>query len=186
MMRVEEMQAIRATPGQAIDTLLDVARMKEWNAPDVTVVARTAAKRLMPGDRFRVETIAGPGFEYQVEAVTGRDVVLRFEGPWSGEERWSFVADGEETIVRRTYTVGDLGGLAGIAWRVLGQAIVLAHFKLELARFRSLVERLPRIRAEIDAGGPERASAELGDPATGARESAGPEVSARRFHIDEG
>lgn len=185
MSRVEEMQVVRATPAQAIGVLLEPSRMREWSAPDVTVTATRHTERLGPGDRFRVEAIAGPRFDYTVEAVTQREVVLRFEGTWCGEERWSFVADGDETIIRRTYIVEELGGLAGLAWRALGPALVLAHFKYELSRFRSLVERLPPVRAEIDPGTTRRPPAELGD-STDAGDAPRHERRGPTFPIDEG
>jgi hypothetical protein len=82
--------------------------------------------------------------------VSDREVVFAFQGPWSGRERWSFVADGAETVVRRVYEVQDSSVLGELAWRGVGRPLVLAHFKLELSRFGAAVERDPGPRAEIE------------------------------------
>jgi hypothetical protein len=171
MSRVEEMVAVRAAPPQAMRVLTTTARFPEWIAPDARVEFRTAAPTLSPGDRFRLEIVGRVSFEYTVEAATDRDLVLSFRGPWSGEERWSFVPDGAETIVRRTYEVRDGGALAMIGWQTVGRALVSAHFKLELARFRDLAERHPGPRAEIE-------------PAPAAE--APPRGSGSSYSIDEG
>lgn len=152
MRRVEEMVAVRVAPPQAMRLLVTPARFAEWVAPDATVAFHGAAKTLGPGDRFRLELVGGVGFDYTVEAATDRDIVLRFEGPWSGEERWSFVADGAETIVRRTYEVQSGGTLALMGWQTVGRPMVAAHFKLELGRFRDAAERDPGLRGEIEGG----------------------------------
>jgi uncharacterized protein YndB with AHSA1/START domain len=154
MSRVEEMTAVRVAPQQAMRVLTTVARMAEWVAPHVSVTPLTAAATLAPGSRFRLEVLGGPRFDYQVEAETDRELVLSFDGPWSGSERWSFIADGEETIVRRSYEVNEGGlGLAMLAWQTVGRALVIAHYKLELSRFRDTVERSPGPRAEIESRG---------------------------------
>ena len=152
MSRVEEMTAVRVAPQQAMRVLTTVARMREWMAPHVTVVPLTGAPTLAPGSRFRLDVTPGPSFEYEVEAQTDRELMFAFKGPWSGHERWSFIADGAETIVRRSYEVEDGGeGLAALAWQTVGRAIVVAHFKIELSRFREAVERSPGPLAEIEA-----------------------------------
>lgn len=193
MSDVEEMIAVRAAPAQAMGALLTPSRMREWVAPDVTVTAQTATERLLPGDRFRVEGIVGPAFDYQVEAATEREVVLSFEGSWRGEERWSFVADGADTIVRRTYLVQESAGLAGIVWRTFGRAVVMLHFKLELSRFRDLLEREPGVRGEIEppgqgggGGGGEGGSAGRTRSANATDSQAGKAPPQRPFEIDEG
>lgn len=150
--RVEEMIAVRAAIPQAMRALLTPARMMTWVAPDITVVPLTSAPILGPGDRFRIESVAGPAFEVEVEAVSDREVAFSFTGPWSGRERWSFIADGAETVVRRVYEVEGAGsGLAMIAWQMIGRMLVAAHYKLELPRFRAAVERDPGPRGEIAA-----------------------------------
>lgn len=151
MSRVEEMIAVRAAAPQALRALLTVARFREWQAPDATMVPLTAAPVLSVGDRFRLAIVGGLGFEYLVEAVSDREVVLAFDGPWRGHERWSFVPDGAETLVRRVYEVDDRTPLEWLAWRTLGAALVAVHYKLELPRFRDAVERAPGPRAEIES-----------------------------------
>jgi hypothetical protein len=151
MTRVEEIVAVRVAPGQAMRALATVARFADWVAPHITVTALSARPTLGPGDRFRLEVLGGTRFEYQVEAATDREMVFAFAGPWSGRERWSFIADGAETLVRRVYDVDDSSGLAALAWQTVGRALVAAHFKLELARFRAAAERDPGPRAEIEA-----------------------------------
>lgn len=157
MSRVEEMTALRVAPAQAMRVLVTAERFREWVAPDVSVTPLTASPTLAPGDRFRLEVLGRVSFEYTVEAATEREVVFAFRGPWSGEERWSFIADGADTIVRRIYDVRDGDGLALLAWRTVGMPLVVAHLKMELARFRALAERSPGPRAEIEP----RAGAEL-------------------------
>ncbi|MGH7719809.1 MAG: hypothetical protein ACREON_13325, partial [Gemmatimonadaceae bacterium] len=99
-----------------------------------------------------------------------------FTGPWSGRERWSFVADGAETIVRRIHEV-DEGSLASmLAWRTVGRPLVIAHFKLELWRFRDLAEREPGPRAEIPSPAPD-----AGTPRTDPSSSTG----GRGFPVDD-
>ena len=155
MSRVEEITSIRATPGQAMRALASPARFSEWVAPDVTLTPHTRANTLAPGDRLRLQIFGGASFEYAVEAATDREIVFSFTGPWSGEERWSFIADGAETLVRRVYEVRESGGLAGLAWPTVGRALVMAHFKLELMRFRDMVERDPGPAGEIEGGVPD-------------------------------
>jgi uncharacterized protein YndB with AHSA1/START domain len=196
MSRVEEMTAVRATPAQAMRALLSPARIRQWVAPDVTVTVHGSTDRLLPGDRFSVEGLAGPRFDYQVEAASEREVVLSFSGPWRGEERWSFVADGADTIVRRAYDVTGADGLAALAWRTIGRPLVLAHFKLELSRFRDLVEREPGVRGEIERepgvrgeidSPPDSLETPTGGEASEQREPAGAGQPPRRaFEIDEG
>lgn len=152
MSKVEEITAVRATPAQAMRALVTASRLEEWVAPDVTLTPLTRSATLGPGDRLRLRILGGPSFDYSVEATTDREVVFSFSGPWNGHERWSFIADGAETIVRRTYEVEDSSGLAGLAWPTLGRALVSAHYKLELMRFREMVERNPGPAGEIEAG----------------------------------
>lgn len=151
-MRVEEMIAVRAAAPQAMRALLTVSRMHAWLAPDVHVAPRTAAPVFGPGDRFRLTVIGGLEFDYLVEAVTDREAVFSFSSRlWCGRERWSFVPDGADTVVRRTYEVDDSPPLVALAWRAGGWALVSAHYKLELPRFRAEVEREPGPRGEIEA-----------------------------------
>ena len=152
MSKVEEITAIRTSPAQAMRALVTASRLPEWVAPDVTLTPLTRATTLGPGDRLRLSILGGPSFEYSVEATSEREIVFSFTGPWSGEERWSFIADGSETIARRTYDVRDTHGLAGLVWPTLGRALVLAHYKLELMRFRDMVERDPGAAGEIEPG----------------------------------
>jgi uncharacterized protein YndB with AHSA1/START domain len=149
MSRVEEMIAVRAAPPQAMRVLTTAARFAEWIAPDITVHFHTASPTLSPGDRFRIEILGRVSFDYTVEVATDRDLVFAFHGPWSGEERWSFVPDGAETIVRRVYEVRDGSTVAMLAWQTAGRPLVGAHYKLELSRFRDVVERHGGPRAEI-------------------------------------
>ena len=154
MDRVEELITVKASAARALDVLLGTDNIGRWVAPDISVTPLTRASRLGPGDRFRIHVLGALVFEYTLEAVSEREVVLAFSGPWSGNERWSFIADGAETIVRRVHEVHD-GSLTGaLAWNTLGRVAVLAHFKLELSRFRDLVEREPGADREIAA--PER------------------------------
>jgi hypothetical protein len=149
--RIEEMVAVRATIPQAMRHLLTVDRIRAWIAPDMVLFPRGESPTLAPGDRFRLEALAAIGFDYVVEAITDREVVLAFDGPWSGTERWSFVADGAETIVRRAYEVSD-DSLAGWSvWMAVGRPLVLAHYKFELSRFREAIEREPGPKGEIEA-----------------------------------
>jgi uncharacterized protein YndB with AHSA1/START domain len=152
MSKVEQITVIRATPAQAMRALVTTSRLTEWVAPDVTLTPRTRAATLSPGDQLRLEIPVGAAFDYVVEAATDREVVFSFSGPWSGEERWSFIADGAETLVRRVYDVRETHGLAGLAWPTLGRALVIAHYKLEMMRFRDMVERNPGPAGEIDSG----------------------------------
>jgi len=148
--RIEEMVAVRAAVPQAMRHLLTIDRMRAWIAPDMVLVPRGASPTLTPGDRFRLEALATIGFDYVVEAITDREVVLSFEGPWSGTERWSFVADGAETIVRRVYEVSDDSVAGWTVWMTIGRPLVLAHYKFELSRFRDAVEREPGPKGEIE------------------------------------
>lgn len=184
---VEEMIVVRAAPSQAMRALLTPSRMTEWVAPDVSVTVLTATERLLPGDRFRLEGILGPAFDYQVEAASEREVVLSFEGSWRGEERWSFVGDGADTIVRRSYRVREALGLNAVAWRTVGRAVVMVHFKLELSRFKNLLEREPGIRAEIESPSLGRdVSAESTRAGDASARPAGEPPPHRSFEIDEG
>ena len=149
MSRVDELTTVAAIVPQALRVLTTVARFHEWVAPDITVTPLSGAPTLEPGDRFRLEIAGAVSFDYQVEVVSDREVVFAFHGPWSGHERWSFVADGAETVVRRVYDVQDSSALGDLAWRGIGRPLVLAHFKLELSRFRAAVERDPGPRGEI-------------------------------------
>jgi hypothetical protein len=150
MNRVDELTTVAATVPQARRVLTDVSRFHDWVAPDITVTPLSGASTLDPGVRFRVEMVGAISFEYHVEVVSDREVVFAFHGPWSGRERWSFVADGDETVVRRVYEFQDSSVLGELAWRSIGRPLVLAHFKLELSRFRAAVERDPGPRAEIE------------------------------------
>jgi hypothetical protein len=149
--RVEELIAIRAAVPRAMGALLTMARFHEWMAPELTLVPLTRSSSLVPGERFKVEIVGELGFDYEVEAVSAREVVFSFRGPWSGRERWSFIADGADTLVRRVYEVEDASLLSTLAWRGIGKPLVIAHYKLELSRFRDMVERDPGPRAEIEA-----------------------------------
>ena len=151
MDRVEELVTMRASAARGLDLLLDIQNLRRWVAPDVSVTPFTLAKRLGPGDRFRVRVLGPLMFEYTVEGVSEREVALAFTGPWSGRERWSFIADGAETIVRRVHEVHDGSLVGALAWNTFGRVGVLAHFKLELSRFRDLAEREPGAPAEIEA-----------------------------------
>jgi hypothetical protein len=150
MTRVEEMTSVAVTPRQAMRLLVTVARFADWISPDIRVTPLTASPTLSTGDRFRLALIGGLTFDYLLEAETDREVVFSFSGPWTGEERWSFIADGSDTIIRRRYEVRNGGALALLVWETVGRPLVLAHFKLELSRFRALVEREPGVRAEIE------------------------------------
>lgn len=150
MERIEEMTAAAVAVPQALRALITTSRFAEWVAPDVTITPLTRVETLGPGDRFRV-SVMGLAFEYLVEAVSEREVVFAFSGAWRGRERWSFIADGSDTLIRRVYEVSD-GSLAmALLWRTVGRVVVLAHFKLELARFRASVEQNPGPRAEIES-----------------------------------
>jgi hypothetical protein len=153
MSAIEEIVAVRVAPAQAMRMLTTVARWPEWVSAGVALTPRTGGPVLLPGDRFRLEVLGTLSFEYTVEATTEREVVFSFRGPWAGEERWSFVADGAETIVRRHYAVDRGGTLATLAWDTVGRAAAVAQFKLELSRFRAAAERSPGTRAEIEARG---------------------------------
>ena len=145
------MVAVGATVAQAMHHLLTIDRMRAWIAPDMTLLPRSASPTLSPGDHFRLEALGAVGFDYVVEAITDREVVLSFDGPWTGSERWSFVADGAETIVRRAYDVSDESVAGWVAWMTVGRSLVLAHYKFELSRFREAVERAPGPKGEIEA-----------------------------------
>ncbi|MDQ6831581.1 MAG: SRPBCC family protein [Gemmatimonadota bacterium] len=148
--RVEEMTTVKASAQSARRTLTDPDRMARWVAPNVTVRPHSASSSLAPGDRFLLDAFGAPDFDYLVEAVTDREVLFSFSGPWSGRERWSFIADGAETIVRRTYEVEESESLAGLAFRTVGRALVSAHFKLELSRFRAVAEANSRPPSQIE------------------------------------
>ena len=151
MERVEEMTVINASVAHAM-RLLTTGRFAEWVAPDVTATPTSVSATLAPGDRFGLEIMGGVRFDYLVEAISDRDVVFSFSGPWSGRERWSFVSDGAETIVRRVYELDERSPIPTLAWRAVGRPVVAAHFKLELARFRALAERELGVRGEIEPG----------------------------------
>lgn len=172
MDRVEELTTVRASAARALDVLLETANLKRWVAPDISVTPLTLATRLGPGDRFRIRVLGPLMFDYTVEAVSEREVALSFTGPWSGRERWSFIADGTETIVRRVHEVNDGSLLGSLAWNSVGRVGVIAHFKLELSRFRELAEREPGASAEIEA--PQR------------RESIASEPEPPSFPVDDG
>jgi hypothetical protein len=180
-MRIEEMIAVRAGAAQTMRALLAIGGWQAWQMPDVTVTRTAAHPMLGPGDRFRLEGLAGVRFDYVVEGVSDREVVFAFDGPWRGTERWSFIPDGAETLVRRTYDVEGASPLAALAWRAGGRAVVSAHFKLELGRFRSVVEREPGVRAEIEA--PRGAVAEPGEARARGAASEPPEPP---FPVDDG
>lgn len=150
MTRVEEVIAVSAALPQARRALTTVARMGDWVAPDITVVPLSRSPTLLPGDRIRLDVVGGLHFEYVVEAMSDREVVFAFTGPWSGRERWSFVADGADTLVRRVYEMTDASVLTALAWATIGRVVVSAHYKLELGRFRAVVESEPGVRAEIE------------------------------------
>lgn len=181
MMRIEEMIAVPAAPAQAIRTLVSPARLREWVAPDVTVTPRTAAPTLGPGDHLRLELLGSLRFDYVVEGVSDREVLFAFDGPWRGRERWSFVADGAETLVRRVYEVDERSPLGALAWRTAGWALVSAHYKLELARFRAAVARDPGPRAEIEP--PPTGATPPTSPPPG---SASPPPDTPPFPVDDG
>lgn len=151
MSTVEELITVHAGAAQARRALTSAERRAAWIAPHVTVVPVSLSPSLAPGDRFRIEAPGGMGMDYLVEAVSEREVVMAFSGMWTGHERWSFVPDGADTIVRRVYDVDDAAPFAALAWMTVGRAMVMAHFKLEMSRFRAAVERDPGMRAEIPA-----------------------------------
>ena len=154
---VEELVVVPAGVAHAIRMLTNSSRLSEWMAPHVRLDRRFAGSVLEAGNRFRLETVGGVGFDYLVEAVSEREVVFAFEGPWSGRERWSFVPDGADTIIRRRYEVHEGTPLAMLAWRSGGRSVVAAHYKLELMRFRSALARDPGPRGEIEqAPSPDR------------------------------
>jgi hypothetical protein len=65
------------------------------------------------------------------------------------------------------------GSLVGaLAWNSVGRIGVMAHFKLELSRFRDLAQREPGVPAEIEAPPP--------------RESLGAEPEPPSFPVDDG
>lgn len=151
-MQVEEMIAVRAPASRARSALMTVADMRRWVAPDVSVHPGSAAATLAPGDRFALDVFGGLRFDYLVEGASDREVIFTFSGAWRGRERWSFVPDGVETVVRRRYDADDLSVLGALAWNTVGWALVSAHYRLELSRFRTLVEREAGPPAEIEAG----------------------------------
>jgi hypothetical protein len=172
MRRIEEMTTVGAGAAQAMALLRDHRRAGEWISPDLVFSPLSVSPLLTPGDRFRLSLLGGIGFEYLVEAITDREVVLAFWGPWTGRERWSFVPDGAETIVRRTYEVTDLHGVPALLFDTAGRAVIGAHYKVELPRFRAAVERDPGPRAEISAG-------------QGGSESPIPDPDSRSIPVDE-
>ncbi|MGI8496733.1 MAG: SRPBCC family protein [Gemmatimonadaceae bacterium] len=174
MTTVEELLAVRAPAPHVMRVLTEVARMQEWVAPGITVTPLTAGRRLVPGERFRLLLPGGIGFDYLVEAVSDRELVHSFRGPWSGRDRWSIVPDASETIVRRVYQVDAGSVLIDLGWSTIGRALVTAHFKLELSRFRRIAERL---RIDASAGPP----AEIPPPSGGA--TTAPPLS---FPVDDG
>jgi hypothetical protein len=151
MNRVEEMTVVRVSVPQAMRILTTYSRFSEWVAPDISVTPHTLSPTLSAGDRFRMEVLGTVRFDYLVEAVSEREVVFAFQGPWSGRERWSFVADGGDTIVRRVQEMDEQSRAGGAVWTTIGRALVMAHFKLELMRFREAAEREAGPRAEIEA-----------------------------------
>ncbi len=169
---VEELVTIRASAARALDLLLDIQNLRRWVAPDISITPLTLAKRLGPGDRFRIRVLGPLVFDYTVEGVSEREVALAFTGPWSGSERWSFIADGAETIVRRVHEVHGGSLVGALAWNSVGRIGVMAHFKLELSRFRDLAQREPGVPAEIEAPPP--------------RESLGAEPEPPSFPVDDG
>ncbi|HET7585635.1 MAG TPA: hypothetical protein VFK13_12045 [Gemmatimonadaceae bacterium] len=169
MSNVSAMTAVRSTPQRARDVLLTVAYFDRWISPELRMRVRGGATTLKPGDRFRMEVPGGIGLEYEVEAVTDREVVFTFTGPWDGRERWSFIADGEETIVRRVHEARYADLVQELTWRLVGMPIVTAHFTWEMGRFRRVVEKEPGVRGEIESSAGRQASAEA---ASGAAETA--------------
>jgi len=158
---VEEVVVVRAAAPQVRRAFSNTGLMPRWIAPDVSVQLSSGTGTLLPGERFRLSVLAGLRFDYLVEAESEREVALSFSGPWNGRERWSFVADGPETIVRRRYEADDRSLLLALGFRTVGWAVVTAHLKIELLRFRDLVEHEPGVRAEI----PARAEVDSTDPA---------------------
>ena len=175
-----------ATAGRAVDVLLGAREITRWVAPDVSVTLHSRVARLGPGDRFRIQVFGALVFEYVVEAVSEREVVFSFRGPWDGSERWSFIADGAETIVRRVHEPRGASLVGGLAWSTVGRMAMMAHMKLELARFRDLVEREPGPRGEIEAPGspPEVRSPSSVESLPAHDES--PESYSPPFPVDEG
>lgn len=166
MTRVEELIVVPATPAQAMRALLTVARAHDWMAPDVNLVPRTSSPVLGAGDHFALELFGGMRFEYVIEATSDREVALSYDGSWRGQERWSFVADGAETLVRRSYEVYGGSPLAAFAWGTVGRVVVAMHIRFELSRFRAAIERDPGPRGEIEAtSGPLHSTPR--DPAAG-------------------
>lgn len=160
-MRVEEMIAVRASIARTRRALLTLAEMRRWAAPDVTVVRSGSTPELAAGDRFHLEVFGGLRFEYLVEGISDRDVAFTFTGAWSGREHWSFIPDGAETVVRRSYEADDRTLLWAVGWQTVGWALVALHYRAELRRFRALCEREPGDGGEIEGGG---ASPVLPDP----------------------
>jgi hypothetical protein len=183
MTRVEELVVVAAVPAQAMRALLSVPRAREWMAWVVRLTPRHVSVALGAGDRFAIELFGGLRFEYVVEATSDREVVLSYEGPWHGQERWSFVADGAETLVRRSYEVRGGSPLAALAWGTVGRTVVSAHLRYELSRFREAVERDPGPRGEIEA-----ASLRSADLPPGAGEGGASREASERpaFPVDDG
>ncbi|HEX5179774.1 MAG TPA: SRPBCC family protein [Gemmatimonadaceae bacterium] len=159
MTRIEELVVVPATPAQAMRALLTVKRAQDWMAPDVRLVPHTSSPVLGAGDHFALELFGGLRFEYVIEATSDREVAFTYDGPWRGEERWSFVADGAETLVRRSYEVHGGSPLAALAWGTVGRAVVAMHMRFELSRLKSAIQRDPGPRGEIEAtSGPLRSA----------------------------
>ena len=179
MTRIEELVVVPATPAQAMRALLTVARAHDWMAPDVNLVPRTSNPVLGAGDRFVLELFGGMRFEYVIEATSDREVAFTYDGPWQGAERWSFVADGAETLVRRTYEVQGGSPLAAFAWGTVGRAVVAMHIRFELSRFKSAIQHDPGPRGEIEpTSGPLRSTP---------KDSGGDGVASRPpFPVDDG
>jgi hypothetical protein len=182
MDRVEELITVRTSAAHALDVLLTTGNLRRWAAPDISVTPLTVATRLGPGDRFRIHVLGPLQFDYTVEAASEREVVFAFKGPWRGSERWSFIADGAETIVRRVHEVYGGSIVKELAWNTVGRLAVIAHFKLELARFRDLAEREPGAGAEIEA--PDQAVPLPGDP--GKARPQAPDREPPEFPVDDG
>ena len=180
MTRIEELVVVPAAPAQAMRALLTVSRAHQWMAPDVGLVPQTTSPVLGAGDHFALELFGGMRFEYVIEATSDREVALSYDGPWRGEERWSFVADGAETLVRRSYEVHGGSALAALAWGTVGRAVVAMHLRFEMSRFRSAIESDPGVRGEIEpVSGPMRT-----EPVGPARETGA--ASRPPFPVDDG
>lgn len=185
MTRIEELVVIRAPAAAARRAVLSVAAMREWSAPDVAIVPPSRAE-LAVGDRFRIEVVGGFAFDYVVEAASDREVVFTYDGSWRGIERWSFVPDGADTVVRRAYTVEGGSLSASLLWATVGRAAAGLHLRYELSRLRDLVEREPGPRAEIPAS----AASHVVPPAHPSPEPPGgegqPGAGTTPFPVDDG